>query len=320
MNSNFFSTNVLKKPKTVLGFIISFLAILWVFQDLNFSKLKNILQNVNIVYLVLASILLWICNWFRGLRWSYLFKKEDLVSVQSLYRAELIGYFGNNILPLRLGELLRCHVVSKQYSLSTSYVFGTVVLERLIDTLTLGVFAFILLVSYPLDQVMKSYVLWGSFSSFLIVLFSFLVLHFIPSFKGNGNKVFSIFLNILSGLKSIRKEKILYVILSSFLIWFIYLFDIYLIQKAFHFTLSWPQILTILVISSLVLAVPSAPGMIGTFHAAIKYIMVDMFLFNPDEGNAFAILIHGYGYILLTLLGAYYFFRYQIKISKIKDI
>ena len=87
--------------------------------------------------------------------------------------------------------------------------------------------------------------------------------------------------------------------------------DVYLVQKAFQFNLSWSQVLTVLVISSLALSIPSAPGMIGTFHAAVKYTMVDLFAYSANDGNAFAILIHAYGYILLTLLGAYYFMKSQ---------
>ena len=101
------------------------------------------------------------------------------------------------------------------------------------------------------------------------------------------------------------------VIISSLLIWCIYLFDVYLIQKAFQFNLSWSQTLTVLVISSLALSIPSAPGMIGTFHAAVKYTMVDLFAYSPNDGNSFAILMHAYGYILLTSLGAYYFMKSQ---------
>ena len=59
------------------------------------------------------------------------------------------------------------------------------------------------------------------------------------------------------------------------------------------------------------LSIPSAPGMIGTFHAAVKYTMVDLIAFTANEGNSFAILLHAYGYILFTLLGAYYFMKSQ---------
>ena len=67
----------------------------------------------------------------------------------------------------------------------------------------------------------------------------------------------------------------------------------------------------ILVISSLALSIPSAPGMIGTFHAAVKYTMVDLFAYSANDGNSFAILMHAYGYILFTSLGAYYFMKSQ---------
>ena len=123
---------------------------------------------------------------------------------------------------------------------------------------------------------------------------------------------------MIEGMLSIRKEKLLPVIFVSILIWSIYYLDVYLLQYAFGFNLSFPQILMILVFSSLVLAIPSAPGMIGTFHAAVKYTMVDLFGFAPHVGNAFAIFMHAYGYILFTLLGAYYFMQNQFHESAIQ--
>ena len=110
------------------------------------------------------------------------------------------------------------------------------------------------------------------------------------------------------------------VIISSLLIWCIYLLDVYLLQKAFQFNLSWPQILTVLVISSLALSIPSAPGMIGTFHAAVKYTMVDLFTYSASDGNSFAILMHAYGYILFTALGAYYFMKSQFHSQAMDEV
>ena len=101
------------------------------------------------------------------------------------------------------------------------------------------------------------------------------------------------------------------VIIASIFIWCIYLLDVYLLQKAFQFNLSWSQALTVLVITSLAISIPSAPGMIGTFHAAVKYTMVDLFAYSANDGNSFAILMHAYGYILFTALGAYYFLKSQ---------
>ena len=299
-----------KSPKAITGIVISLAGIYWAFKDFHFIDFKRSIQQIDSVYFLFATIFLWGSVWLRGLRWKWLFKESSSPSVSSLYRAELIGYFGNNVLPLRLGELLRTYIVGKENNFSKSFVFGTVVLERLMDMLALTFFGIILLFLYPFgEEWISDYLLKGGVAILIIIL----TLTILSRFKSNNtnNKFLSILNQILDGLLSIRKQKVIPVVISSLLIWSIYLLDVYLIQKAFQFNLSWTQTLAVLVISSLVLSIPSAPGMIGTFHAAVKYTMVDLFAFTPNEGNSFAILMHAYGYILFTLLGAYYFLNSQ---------
>jgi len=301
---------LVKDPKSIAGVIISMAGIYWAFKDFHFLDFIESILQVNIIYLILATFFLWISVWLRGLRWKWLFKENASPTITSLYRGELIGYFGNNVLPLRLGELLRSYIVGKENSLSKSFVFGTVVLERLMDILALASFALLLLLTYPLEGTVKGYVMWGGIISFIVIAVFLIIVNHIQVFQ-TENKMFIIIKKILDGLSSIRKEMVIPVIISSFIIWCIYLLDVYLLQRAFQFNLSWPQILTVLVISSLALSIPSAPGMIGTFHAAVKYTMVDLFAYSANEGNSFAILMHAYGYILFTSLGAYYFMKSQ---------
>jgi len=299
-----------KSPKAIIGIIISLAGVYWAFRDFNYIDFKRSIQQIDLVYLILATIFLWGSVWLRGLRWKWLFKESSSPSVSSLYRAELIGYFGNNVLPLRLGEILRTYIIGKENNLSKSFVFGTVVLERLMDMLALIFFAIILFFLYPFEEGwISDYLVKGGVAILIIILLLAILSRF--KFNSTNNKFLSILNQILNGLLSIRKQKVIPVVISSLLIWSIYLLDVYFIQRAFQFNLSWAQSLTVLVISSLVLSIPSAPGMIGTFHAAVKYTMVDLFAFTPNEGNSFAILLHAYGYILLTLLGAYYFLKSQ---------
>jgi len=308
-----------KNPKAITGIVISLAGIYWAFKDFNFINFKRSIQQIDFVYLLFATIFLWGSVWLRGLRWKWLFKEASSPSVSSLYRAELIGYFGNNVLPLRLGEILRSYIIGKENNLSKSFVFGTVVLERLMDMLALTFFGIILLFLYPFEEEwISDYLLKGG----AVILIIILTLTILSRFKPNNtdNKFLSILNQILDGLLSIRKQRVIPVVISSFLIWSIYLLDVYFIQRAFQFNLSWTQTLVVLVISSLVLAIPSAPGMIGTFHAAVKYTMVDLFAFTPNEGNSFAILMHAYGYILFTLLGAYYFLKSQFHKHAINNV
>ena len=300
--------SLLTDPKSIAGIVISIGGIYWAFKDFQFSDFKTSIQEVEIIYLVIATFLLWGSVWLRALRWKWLFKKADSPSVPSLYRAELIGYFGNNVLPLRLGELLRSYIVGKENHLSKSFVIGTVVLERLMDMLALISLAFLLFLIYPLEESIRDYVLWSGIISIFTITIFLIILHRIKIITADY-KILIIIKRIIDGILSIRKEMVIPVIISSLLIWCIYWLDVFLLQGAFQFNLSWAQVLMVLVISSVALSIPSAPGMIGTFHAAVKYTMVDLFAFSANDGNSFAILMHAYGYILFTLLGAYFFMR-----------
>lgn len=306
-------------PKVIIGIFISLAGIYWAFKDFNFLDFKRSIQQIDLVYLILATIFLWGSVWVRGLRWKWLFKESASPSVSSLYKAELIGYFGNNVLPLRLGEILRAYIIGKENNLSKSFVFGTVVLERLMDMLALTFFASILFFLYPFEEGWVSkFILKGGVVLSIVILTLIIISKL--TIKTTENKLLRILIQIMEGLQSIKKQRIIPVVIASILIWSIYLLDVYLIQRAFQFNLSWTQSLTVLVISSLVLSIPSAPGMIGTFHAAVKYTMVDIFAFTPNDGNSFAILMHAYGYILFTLLGAYYFLKSQFHEHAIENV
>ena len=84
--------------------------------------------------------------------------------------------------------------------------------------------------------------------------------------------------------------------------------------------LDLSQLLAILVISSFAISIPSAPGMIGTFHIAVQYTIVEIFGYSAKDGNSFAIVMHAYGFILFTIIGAYFFIKSQFKKEVLANI
>ena len=128
---------IILNPKAILGFIISVGGIYWAFRDFEFRFFYNTLQRINYNYILLAGLLLWSSVYLRALRWKYVFQGSTNPGVSSLYKSQMIGYFGNYVLPLRLGEVLRAYIIGKEWNLSKTYVFGTVILERLLDAISL---------------------------------------------------------------------------------------------------------------------------------------------------------------------------------------
>ena len=130
-------SNLFLSRKSMLGILISFIGLYWAFNDFEFNIFVQSLYKVKYMYILYACLFLWFSVWIRAIRWRYLFNMQNSPTTLSLYKIELIGYFGNNILPLRLGELMRAYITGKEWNLPKSYVFGTVIMERLLDTITL---------------------------------------------------------------------------------------------------------------------------------------------------------------------------------------
>ena len=311
--------SLLLKPQVIIGLLISIGGIYWAFHDFGFDAFLKTINGIKYEYVLLACVLLVSSVWLRAIRWKYLFKAEDGVETYSLFRYELIGYFGNNVLPLRLGELLRSYILGKRYILSKSYVFGTIVLERILDTLSLILLSIILLFIYPLTNLIKSYIYTGMTLSVILVILLIIIkrMNFVKTERGFLFTISRFF----QSFKNLEYNKMPIIFIMSILIWSIYWVDVHLIQYAFGFGMTAAHSLLLLVVSSLFMAIPSAPGMIGTFHAGVKYVMLDQFsTYTVSEAVSFAIVLHAYGYISYTFLGAIYFARSQFHKNAISQV
>ena len=167
--------NILK-PKFFIGFIFSFIGLYVAFKDFNFISFIASIKKTNLFYVILASALLIVSVWFRAIRWHCLLSKEKKIGYKSLFEIEMLGFFGNNILPLRLGELYRSIVLSKQFKLPKSTVIGSIVLERMLDTIGLIFFASFLLF-YPIENEIKNYIIFGIVLIIFIGIILFLYIY-----------------------------------------------------------------------------------------------------------------------------------------------
>src|SRR5262245_58328898 len=85
--------------------------------------------------------------WVRAWRWHYLFPPGSHPS--HLFNALMIGYMGNNVLPLRAGEGLRAYVASRRGQRFWT-VLATIVVERVLDGLAVGLIVVALFLMIPI--------------------------------------------------------------------------------------------------------------------------------------------------------------------------
>jgi len=103
-----------RKIKSAIGISISLLLIWLIFKGTNWSEFLKAIQNINYFIIIAAMAIMVFSVWIRAIRWRILISKVGNVSTKDLYKVTMVGYMGNNILPLKMGELLRAYAISKR--------------------------------------------------------------------------------------------------------------------------------------------------------------------------------------------------------------
>ncbi len=119
-----------------LGVSIAFTALFLL--NTNLGDVADALAGADYVYVVPALALFALSLAARALRWQYLFRPHYDRDWRLLTPSLLVGYAGNNLLPLRAGELLRAQHASDHVGVPRMVSFGTFIMERLFDFMALS--------------------------------------------------------------------------------------------------------------------------------------------------------------------------------------
>ena len=250
----------------------------------------------------------------------------------------MIGYFGNGILAFRLGELLKAYSVSKNHSIQVSEVFGTVIVERILDLIMVFLLFFLVIPWFPFENdvlrlAINTFIgLLFSINTFIGLLFSVLILIKIFIYFDLTKKIKKRFLklsfmklsiefveNTIEGIKTIfqnrNKNKIVF--LSLFL-WLIYVVITIVLLNSCGIKLTLSYSIIIFILGSLSLGIPALPGSAGTYDASVKYGLIVLFSIDSIQALNYALISHAVSYFPLVLLGAFYFISSNLSLGDIK--
>jgi uncharacterized protein (TIRG00374 family) len=236
-----------------------------------------------------------------------------------------MGYMGNNVLPFRLGEVLRAMVVSKRHSLKVSGVGASIVVERALDMFSFLILAGIYATLVPTFESARLLAILGLSALLLIIILGFWVNRQHEKFQvrigvwsqrfidGGHPKRAEHLLSIFRGLETLwHMPKPFIVILQTGFLWLVYFLVTFLALAAFDFGLDlvdlWKVSSILLVFTTLSLSVPAAPGYVGTYHGAVLAALM-IFNIDNDAAKAFAIVMHLMNYLLYTPMGAWYLMK-----------
>ena len=303
----------MKKFKLLINSLLSIIiTLICVYLFLNSSNnTLDLLQIIDAIYsnwyyLLGACLLLIISVYCRAYRWQYLFSTNIKINSSALFKSQLIGYFINNILPIRVGDIIRSYAVAKQTNQQTSYVIGTIAMERVLDTIMILLFSLISIWYYGIDYLDIQY---SWMSSLLLIIFLIPILGYL-FYKLIFTMIFpiklkQIFQNIWDGFLDIQLSHKWAIIGYSIIIWSIYCLNVFFIQAMFsQLGLNIFDCLLILVASSFLQMVPVGFGAFGVFHLGVQGALHTMGIGNEQN---FVIMLHLYSLFIYTIYGGYFF-------------
>jgi glycosyltransferase 2 family protein len=250
----------------------------------------------------------------RAYRWRLLLRAADQkVSTFRLTLAVFVGYLANLAFP-RLGEVVRCAVLKKTNQIPVSLSIGTVVTERIIDSLVLLFFLIIaLLLEFDLivtyfENIFSTYhipldgILYAALT--LLMIFSILVLVILRTHTPLSQRIKKMALEVLKGILTIKsiQSKSLFLITTT-VMWLTYFLMSYMIFFALEETssLSLTAGFMLLVSGGIALALPVQGG-IGTYHAMIA-MMLGLYGIENTTGLFLATLLHSSQILSVVIFG-----------------
>ncbi|MBP38570.1 MAG: lysylphosphatidylglycerol synthase transmembrane domain-containing protein [Dehalococcoidia bacterium] len=114
----------------------AFLAV-FVVLFVDFDTISDVLSDANYAYVAPSVVFYFIAVWFRSERWKFLLRPLIGRPQKSIYSVVVVGYMANNLIPVRIGEVVRSYYLSLREACSAPAAFGTVAVERATDVLAL---------------------------------------------------------------------------------------------------------------------------------------------------------------------------------------
>ena len=317
--------------KLIFGICISIAGLYYAFRGIDFVQLWKIINQLDLFYGTLSLIILLTSNIVRALRWQILAYPIDKISIKPAFSSIMIGYFGNSILPFRMGEFLRAYVLAEKTSLNVPTAFGTIVTERILDFVGLSLLILLTILFYPVDWINQQIIIGVvvlSLTAFVFV-FYFKEINEIFLFdlkkirllqKSTVLKIIEILERLINGAVAIRStNKVMLIFLYTVLIWLMYCFSTYFALLSIGISIKWYEVCVLIISTTLAISVPAAPAYVGTYHATVVYVLTTFFLINQLDAQASAIIIHAVGTIPFIIIGAWYFINSSVSIKEIKS-
>lgn len=315
----------------LLGFLLTLIFGGLALYKIELREVGSALLEADYLFVVPALLVTFCGYLLRAARWKVILIPAKEVSGRRLFSPLIIGFAVNNLLPARIGEFARAYLLGEQEGISKSLSFATVVVDRILDGLTLVFALFLVSFLFALPG-------WGRKMGFLCLLplggllaFLFLLLYGreqasrvvkrLATPLGLADWATQQADSFVGGLEALRRRHLIpSLVLLSTLVWSCEATSYLFLTLAFPISLSpltrVVAALFVMVAANLGILVPSSPGYIGTFHF-FAMSALGVFGVARETALSYAVVSHAMQYLLVTGLGLLFLWRENLSLLRI---
>lgn len=291
--------------RAALGLVISAVALVLVFRSVDVAAAWETLKTAQpqwvllLLAFVIADVLL------RAVRWRVLLRPIAPIPTRTTLASLNVGYLANNVLPARLGEIVRAHDLGRRTTVSRSAILGTIVIERVVDTFVVVAIASIAILVLSVRGIVASAVLVGLAVTALLVVgvAAGIAAHRLPgaarvaAFLDRWPRIRASLTRLREGLAVASDARTVFVAVAlSLASWSCTVLAFAAAAQAVGVEPTIGQAALLAAGTNLATAIPAGPGYVGTFELAVVTIARSVGI-DTSAALAFGLLVH-----LATLL------------------
>lgn len=299
---------------------VSAAIVFYIIRHLEWHAFVAELSRLHTIYALPLIAMLFLLAWVRALRWRVLLPQSATIEMATIFQATIAGFAATFILPLRAGEIVRPWLLSRWQRIPFTVTLASVVVERFFDALTLLVLLALCLLRY---QNAPPIVMAGARMvavTFVVLLAAVVLCYVRPAwvismataaagrlFRRHPHiaaKITDGMTGIVAGFRGISSPGELLAALGlSAGLWLLMAAWYQVLLMAFGQSDSFWSGLLLNVMVTVAVAVPSAPGFVGTFQAGCLVALSVMQPHSREFATAYSLVAHALQLGVTVLVG-----------------
>lgn len=306
----------LKRLQIVIGLAVSAGALYWALKGVDWGGVGTHAREANYWLIAAAAALFCFTIFLRALRWRVMFHPLKDLNPWYLFGSLNVGYLINNLLPFNAGELARAYLLSELEGISATRSLSTIVVERLLDVVTLLLFMLVLL---PFVDV-PSRARWSAAFLAIGATTATLTLILLSRHREISMRLINSIFRIaprrarakltdmaqsaLDGFAVLSNPRVAIELVAwSAVTWLSVSVVVFLGTEAFSLDVGFAAAVFLVIVTTFGFFIPATPGSIGVYDGIVIATLTKVFNVPNEAAVSYALVIHLVFYLPSMFLG-----------------